>query len=112
MKTPYAGAIDYPSFTCVSVGFIHSQDAAAEPPDFAKTNSVTLLLAEADRGFGPPTNGLEHLYWEKDGLTIIREVEGIPCRCLNITNQADPRVYVYFTVDPSFKLIRRGKSRE
>ena len=77
--------------------------AADEPPaldlnDFSNTNSVTLLLADAVRGRPLPGQGLQHIYWERDGQTAVMNVEDTPCRCLNFPDQRYAKGYLYFAV--------------
>ena len=82
--------------------------AADKPPaldlnDFSNTNSVTLLLAEAVRGRPLPGQGLQHIYWERDGQTAVISVESTPCRCLSFPDQRYAKGYLYFAIDPTFK---------
>jgi hypothetical protein len=111
MKTPYAGAVACALSCSLAVSLVHSQDAALDPRDFSKTNSVTLFLAEAERGSRLPGQGLEHIYWERDGRTTAMSVEGIPCRRLDLAEQGCPKGYFYFSIHPTFKSHDLAKVR-
>jgi hypothetical protein len=66
--------------------------------DFSRSNRVSVVLGETDKEHG---NGIEHIYWEKDGLTTIAIQDGVPCRHLKL---GEERLgYLYFMIDPSFK---------
>jgi hypothetical protein len=90
-------------FCSVAPCLVLSQDAVLEPKDFTKTNSITIVPVEAERGNEQRGQGLEHIYWQRDGWTTIMNVNGIECRSLNLTEQGYPKGYLYFTLDPSFK---------
>lgn len=81
----------------------HGEDEQSPSKDFSKTNSVTLLLADAQRRGVSPSNGLSHAFWEKDGRTTMMEGEGVVCRCLSMTEEGRSKGYLYFSIDPTFK---------
>ena len=81
---------------------MYSQDDI-KPKDFSNTNTVSLLLAAAERADGRQGDGLEHAYWQADGRTTLMNVQGVPCRCLHLTAERFPKGYLYFTMDPTFK---------
>lgn len=78
------------------------QNAAGEA-DFSKSNSVFLVLAEAERGTGLEKHGLEHAFWEKDGRTTVEDVQGVAGRRLKFKEDERAKAYFYFVVHPSFK---------
>lgn len=77
--------------------------AQAPSPDYSKTNSVTVVLAEAKRRETLPDQGLRHHFWQRDGYTQLMDVEGVPCRNLDLTLDGYTKGYFYFSIDPSFK---------
>jgi len=74
MKTPCVRALAWAGLGSVALGLAAGQDAAFDPRDFSKTNSVTLLLVDATRGRPLPEQGLQHIYWERDGQTAVLSV--------------------------------------
>jgi hypothetical protein len=57
-----------------------------------------VLLGEGQQEHG---NGIEHIHWEKDGLTTATNLGGVPCRRMKL--ETGSIGYLYFTIDPSFK---------
>jgi hypothetical protein len=87
--------------------FVPGKDDPLEPKDFSNTNSVTVLLADAEHWDGLQGDGLVFGHWHGgDGRTAITKVEGVRCACMSLSG-ADypgyPKGYFYFTIDPSFK---------
>jgi hypothetical protein len=74
------------------------QKPLAKGKDFSNASSVSILLGEKDKDFG---DGLQHAYWEKDGLTTPAVVDGLACRYLKV-EEFDPG-YLYFILDATFK---------
>lgn len=70
----------------------------ANARDFSKTNRVCALLGEEQQEHG---NGLEHIYWVKDGFTTATNLDGVPCRSMKL--ETGSMGYLYFVIDPSFK---------
>ena len=66
--------------------------------DFSRSNTVSVALGETASEHG---RGLEHVYWEKDGLTTTSTVDSLPCRHLEVA--PGTRDYFYFIIDPAFK---------
>ena len=84
--------------------FVPGKDDPVEPKDFSNTNSVTVLLAEAEHWDESQGNGLVFGYWHGgDGRTTITKVEGVRCACMSLTGEGFPKGYLYFTIDPTFK---------
>lgn len=81
----------------------YGQDDSRKPRDFSQTNSVTILLSEPERRGRLQGHGLEHAYWEPDGLTILTNVQGTACRSLDPAHEDRPKGYFYFAIDPTFK---------
>src|SRR5258705_10426667 len=78
---------------------VHGQDDRLEPKDFSKTNSVTLLLVDVRRRNQPPEqHGLTHAFWENDGRTTLMDVQGTPCRSLDMPEDGRPKGYFYFAI--------------
>jgi hypothetical protein len=80
------------------LGAACNQKPLAKGKDFSRASSVSILLGEKDKDFG---DGLQHAYWERDGLTTLAVVDGMPCRHLKV-EEFDPG-YLYFIIDPTFK---------
>jgi hypothetical protein len=80
---------------CVGCG---GEKPRANGRDFSRTNGVCVLLGEGEQEHG---NGIEHIHWEKDGLTTATNLDGVPCRHLKL--ESGSMGYLYFTIDPSFK---------
>jgi hypothetical protein len=74
MKTPCVLALAWAGLGSIALGLAAGQDAAFDPRDFSKTNSVTLLLVDATRGRPLPEQGLQHIYLERDGQTAVLTV--------------------------------------
>jgi hypothetical protein len=53
--------------------------------------------AEGNRLLG---QGLAHAHLERDGLTTVTNVQGVPCRLMSVRH---PKGYLYFSIDPTFK---------
>jgi len=74
------------------------QKAKPGTVDFARSNSVSVVLGDPDAEHG---NGIEHVYWEKDGVTTNTVVEGVPCRRLEVRKGGVG--YLYFIINAAFK---------
>jgi len=77
---------------------------AARGSDFSDASSVTIHLGDPKTEYG---NGLQHMYHEKDGLTIPAILGDVSCRQLSV--QGFEVGYLYFGIDQSFKQ-RRAKN--
>jgi|ERR1043166_1935264 hypothetical protein len=66
--------------------------------DFSSSNSVSIELGESQTEYG---TGLDHIYFENDGLTAPQTLEGIPCRYLKLSSGEFG--YFYFAIDRTFK---------
>jgi len=66
--------------------------------DFSNTNEISIALGDADKEY---QTGLQHLFFEKDGLTTPADLDGVQCRCLRL--EQGEVGYLYFTIDPTFK---------
>ena len=75
-----------------------SQKSHSKRADFARSNTASVALGKPDREHG---NGLEHVYWEQDGLTTVTNLDGVFCRHLQL--EGAEIGYVYFIIDPEFK---------
>ena len=73
------------------------EKAARAGKDFAKSNSVSIVLGN-EREY----DGLKHSGQWKDGLTKITTIDGEACRYLNLLGQR-AEAYLYFSIDPGFK---------
>jgi hypothetical protein len=76
---------------------------ASKKLDFSKTNRISLLLGYRSNEIG---QGLRHIDWEKDGLTVVTNINEEPCRCL--APILSGKGYFYFSVDPTFKKRTHG----
>jgi len=91
---------------------LHAQDAPPEPKDFSKTNSVTIFLGEdAGRRNRVSGQGLEHVSRGRDGRTAPENIQGVPCRSIQLTDDGVPKGYFVFTIDPTFKDRDLGRVR-
>lgn len=72
--------------------------ARSEARDYAQSNSVSLLLGEGDES----GEGLTHPDQERDGLTAIETLNGVPTRTLQLTDNRNTLMF-YFRIDPTFK---------
>lgn len=77
--------------------------APAEENNYAQSNAVGIVLGEVETG-----TGLLLLEAERDGLTVVTNVNGKACRAMNPTGRrlSDPMAsgYVYFVIHPTFKV--------
>jgi hypothetical protein len=71
--------------------------------DFSLSNAVGCLLGGQEQG-----NGLELVAEEKDGLSKIVKVGGVPCRLTSQRKSPGLAGYLYFRVDPVFKQVGLG----
>src|SRR5258705_13548711 len=100
MKTRAACAAIY----SLVASLTFSQDREPNVTDFSTTNSITLLLADTPRGKRVRgQQGLEHDFWQSDGITTVENVEGVACRNVNLTKEGYNKGYLYFVIDPTFK---------
>jgi hypothetical protein len=81
-------------------------DLPPPPPDFSKTNTVSIRLGQEG-----PEDGLRHLAKEADGRTTIETLDGVPCRYLNRKASNKSFGYIYFVIDPTFKRNERMPAR-
>jgi len=72
--------------------------ARVNSKDFSASNSVGIVFGEIEKEYG---TGLDHISFERDGLTATNEVNDSPCRCLHL-EEGDVG-YFYFVIDSSFK---------
>jgi hypothetical protein len=68
--------------------------------DFSSSNKVAVVLGDATTEYG---TGLQHLYFENDGLTTATELETVPCRHLKL--DSGEFGFFYFVIDPTFKKV-------
>jgi hypothetical protein len=66
--------------------------------DFSSSNSVSIELGESQTEYG---TGLDHIYFENDGLTAPVTLEGVPCRHLKLASGEFG--YFYFAINRTFK---------
>jgi hypothetical protein len=75
----------------------------ADENNYAQSNAVGIVLGEVETG-----TGLLLLDSERDGLTVVTNVNGKACRAMNPTQRmrSDPMAsgYVYFVIHPTFKV--------
>jgi hypothetical protein len=93
---PFCSATLILIFALLSLCLASSQDDL----DFSKTNSVTILLAEAD---SLPGHGLEMPCRHAAARSTVINVEGVPCRYLHLTDEGYSKGYFCFRIDPTFK---------
>ena len=99
-----AALICVASLAALTPCFVRAQDGRPEPKDFSKSNFVTLLLVDVRRrNESPEQHGLSHAFWENDGRTTLMDVQGTPCRSLNVSEDGRPKGYFYFAIAPTFK---------
>lgn len=69
--------------------------------DYSNVDSISIDLGIVEKEYD---GGLQHMYHEKDGFTVVETLGDVPCRHLNL-QEFNPG-YLYFVIDSSFK--RRG----
>jgi hypothetical protein len=72
--------------------------SSSRTPDFSKKDSVSKEMGGAE---SETDNGLRHFDWEKDGITVRTNLNGVLCRHLKLPR--GDTGYFYFAIDPSFK---------
>jgi len=61
---------------------------------------VSIVLGEPSTEYG---TGLQHIYFENDGLTTVTVLDDVACRHLKL--DSGEFGYFYFTLDPTFKKV-------
>ena len=69
--------------------------------DYSSADSISIHLGQVEKEYD---GGLQHMYHEKDGFTVVATLGDVPCRHLAV-QEFNPG-YLYFVIDPSFK--RKG----
>ena len=66
--------------------------------DFSRTNAVSTVLGEET-----PEDGIKHLANQRDGLTTVEGIQGLPSKHLNRKPEKKAFGYVCFSNHPTFK---------
>jgi len=74
--------------------------------DFSGTNVVSTVLGEET-----PEDGIKHLANQRDGLTTVEGIQGLPSRHLNRRPEKKDFGYVYFSIHPTFKSTELRNAR-
>lgn len=86
---------------CVGAIFIScNKQPRPRTLDFASSNRVSIALGDAATEY---SGGLQHIYFENDGLTTSTELETVPCRFLKLASGEIG--FFYFVIDPTFKTV-------
>ena len=70
----------------------------AHPLDFSASNTVSIALGDPRTEYG---TGLDHIYFENDGLTTTTNLDGVACRYLKL--DSGEFGYFYFAINRTFK---------
>ena len=74
--------------------------------DWSRSNSVSIVLGDED-----DYRGLKHNDKERDGITTIVKVDTTPCRLLNLKESGRGEAFLYFSIEPAFKVTNATNVR-